>query len=471
LGTLSNDDDPPPPAMAVGDATGEEGDALGFTLNLSSPPAPGQTATVDWALEGTTGEGNATEGTDYSAASGSLVFTAGETEQTVSVPTIEDAIHEADETFSLKLTKPASPGTGGYTYNLATDTGTGTITNDDAAPTLSIDDVTLDTEGGTGDTNVATFTVTKTGLTDRAVGVDFATADGTATEGADYTGTTGQLSFATDEVSKEIAVEVKGDTLDEADESFSVTLSEVTGGASIVDGEGTGTIKDDDAESVAFSIADVTVTEGNSGTLTANLAVSKSVATGRTTTVKYATANATANSATDYDATSGTLSFGPDEASKNVAVEVRGDLLDENNEWFVVNLSEPTNASIADAQAAGVIIDDDATPTMWIGNGTANETSGAECTLTVRLSAPSGRKMMVHYATQSDTAGTSDYVAKSGDLIFNFREQSKQIKIAVRSDTRDESTERFFVKLSGITPSNAATFSDDSGTCRIFDND
>ena len=256
IGTITNDDAPPPPSMSANDSSGNEGDSVNFTVTLSTPPGPGQTATVDWALEGTTGEGNATEGVDYADASGSALFTAGESEQTISVPTIEDAVDEPAESFSVRLTKPSVPGTGGYNYNVARDLGVGTIVDDDAPPAVSIDDVSVLTEGATGDSNVATFTVTKTGVTEGTVKVKFATADQTAAAGSDYEASNGEVTFAPDETTKQITVNVTGDELDEVDETFAVNLSEPSG-VSIEDGVGVGTIADDDAATTSFSIGDV----------------------------------------------------------------------------------------------------------------------------------------------------------------------------------------------------------------------
>lgn len=467
LGTIANDDVAPPPSMSVSDASGNEGDAANFVVTLSSPPGPGQTAVVDWALEAAEGEGVATEGTDYQDLSGSAVFTAGEDEQTISVPTTEDLVDELDETFTLKLTKPSPAGSGGYTYSIAQDFAVGTITDDDAAPSLSVGDVRVEAEGAGGETAVATFTVTKNGLTDRAVTVHYATADDAAVAGADYVESAGELSFAPEETEKQVSVNVSGDGLDEIDETFVVQLSEASG-ATIGDDAGVGTIVDDDEAAASFAIGDVTVSEGSGA---ASVTVTRTGETGRTTTVKWATADATARKVADYTESSGSLSFASDETSKSVSVPVRGDAMDESNEWFLVNLSEATDAAITDAQAVAVITDDDAAPAISIGDGTVLERSDNSCNLTVKLTGRSSREITVQYATASGTAGTADYAAKSGSLRFAPGAGSAVIKIYAKHDTRDEPTERFSVKLSGIAPAGSATFADSTGTCSITDND
>jgi hypothetical protein len=470
VGTITNDDATPAPSMVVSDASGAEGSPSDFNVTLSSPPGPGQTATVDWNLVEVPGVGSATEGTDYAVASGSSVFTAGESDQTISAASIQDAVYEGTETFGLELTQPEISGTGGYVYTISDGTGVGSITDDADAPTLSIGNATVDPEGAIEDSNVATFTVTKSGLTNMPVTVHYATADATAADLTDYTAKTGDLSFASDETSKEITVSTLGDALDEVNETFNVVLSDANG-ATIADGQGVGTITDDDAAVASFAIGDVTVTEGDSGTSVATLTVTKSGASGQTATVDFTTADGKATSGLDYTTTSGSLSFAAVDTSKTITVPIKGDVLDEPGEWLFVNLTNAANASITDAQGFAFISDNDVAPAISIGNDSVSESATAACTLLVKLSAPSGRDVTVNYTTVNGTAGTSDYVAKSSNVKFVAGDDAVQIKIFARADSKDEPTEKFTVKMSGISPAGSATFANTTGTCSIIDND
>jgi hypothetical protein len=119
----------------------------------------------------------------------------------------------------------------------------GTIQNDDALPTVSINDVSM-AEGNSGTKNF-TFTVTLSAASGQTVTMNFATANGTATAGSDYTATSGSLSFAPGTTSKTIAVVVIGDKTKEPDETFFVNLSSVVN-ATMVKGQGIGTIVNDD---------------------------------------------------------------------------------------------------------------------------------------------------------------------------------------------------------------------------------
>ena len=134
-----------------------------------------------------------------------------------------------------------------------------------SAGSVSITDVTV-VEGNSG-TKVATFTVTRTGGT-AAFAVNYGTADGTATVAdGDYVASSGTLTFAAGINSQTVSVTVKGDTKFEADEMFLLNLSGATNGAVIGDGQGLGTISNDDAQPPGtVTVSDVTVVEGNSGT-------------------------------------------------------------------------------------------------------------------------------------------------------------------------------------------------------------
>jgi hypothetical protein len=223
------------------------------------------------------------------------------------------------------------------------------------AASLSINDVTV-TEGNTGTTS-AIFTVTLSLASSQTVTVNYATANGTATAGSDYTATTGTVTFAPGATSQTITVAVLGDTRNEANETFFVNLS-TPSNATIADGQGQGTILNDDALP-ALSINNVTVTEGNTGTTPAVFTVTLSVASGQTVTVNYATADGKATAGSDYTATAGTLTFTPGATSQTITVAVLGDTVKESTETFFVNLSNATNATIASGRGRGSILDND----------------------------------------------------------------------------------------------------------------
>ena len=148
--------------------------------------------------------------------------------------------------------------------------------------------------------------------------------------------------------------------MDEYDQAFYVNLSGVSPGNSIIDGQGQGMILDNDPPPTITITAKVSAKEGNSGTTTFNFIVTLSAPSEKEVRVNFATANGTATTAdNDYVAKSGTLIFAAGQTSKTISVTVKGDKKKEATETFFVNLSSPTNATIAGAQGIGEILDDD----------------------------------------------------------------------------------------------------------------
>ncbi len=224
----------------AGAASVVEGDTAAYTVTLS---APGQTDVV----VNLTYTGVAQDGSDYTGVT-SVTIPAGSTSASFTIPTINDVLVEGSEVFNIQITSAS----GGNFEDLqvsqtAGNVSTSIIDNDTAPPidtVFSVADASID-EGG-----LMTFTVTRSGDAQTSQTVDFATSIGagnTAGTG-DFTAHSGTLTFAQGETSKTFTVQTTQDALDEADETFTVSLSNATGGATISAsaGEATGTILDDD---------------------------------------------------------------------------------------------------------------------------------------------------------------------------------------------------------------------------------
>jgi hypothetical protein len=222
----------------------------------------------------------------------------------------------------------------------------------------------------------------------------------------------------------------------------------------------------------SIAISNVAVTEGNSGTKNATFNVTLSKTSASTVTVHYATVDGTATDTSDYQAKSGTLSFAPGETSKPISVLVNGDTTPEPNETFAVNLSAPTNATIADSQGVGTITNDDQSPpAIAISNVTVTEgNSGTKnATFNVTLSKTSTSTITVNFSTESNTATAgSDYVANTGSLTFSPGQTSKTIAVVYNGDTTFEPNEKFFVNLYNATN---ATIGDSQGIGTINNDD
>ncbi len=225
----------------------------------------------------------------------------------------------------------------------------------------------------------------------------------------------------------------------------------------------------------ALSVADASVTEGNTGTRTLTFTVARTGDTTKTSSVRYATANgtATAGIAGDYVARPlTTLSFAAGETAKPVIVTVNGDLVAEATETFYLQLSSPVGATISDASATGMILNDDSATTLAVDNVRVTEGhSGTRpATFTVTRSGVTSTASSVRYATMNGTATAgSDYVARALTTVnFAAGETAKSVAVTVIGDMTVEPSETFFVKLSSPT---GATILDNTGAATIVNDD
>ena len=300
----------------------------------------------------TTVAGTAKPGKDYVAKTGKLDFPAGTLgPQYVRIQVICDRMDEDDETFTVKLYNPTN-------VVITPLGGAGTIRDDDPAPTMTINDVVVSEAAA-----AALVTVRLSAPCGRPVSVQYATANGTATAGADYRAKAGTVSFVPNPTTgatattQTIRVPIINDALDEPRETFKIRLLPPCNVA-IGRASATVTILDNDPPPT-ISIRDVAVQEGNAGIGYAVFTVFLSAPGGLPINVRYATANVTALAGSDYRATSGTLTFAPGATTRTVSVAIFGDTARESNETFRVTLSGPTNSTLARAAAIGTILNDD----------------------------------------------------------------------------------------------------------------
>ena len=452
---------------------GDDGDTatLSYTVTLAGDTT--QEVTVDYADAGTAGGGTATSGADYEPITGGTLTFApgGATTQTIDVTVRGDIIDEPnEETVIVMLSNPVNA-------TIATNTGTGTITDNDPEPMLAIDSPNM-FEGDDGDTATLRYTVTLSGDTEREVTVGYADAGaGTAESGTDYEALTrGTLTFAPGGATAlNIDVTVMGDLDDEGDEETVVVRLSGAVNATITTPDGTGTITDDD-DPPALAIDSPRVDEGDSGPATLSYTVTLTGTTAQTVMVDYADAGSgTATSGTDYETiTGGTLIFTPGGATtQTIAVTVTGDTIDEANETVILRLSNPVEATITPPDGIGTITDDDDPPILTISSPTMNEgNSGRAMLRYVVTSGDTEREVTVDYAdlgTGTATSGTDYDPITAGTLTFAPGGAATQnIDVMVVGDTTDEANETVILRLSGAVNATIATA---DGTGTITDDD
>jgi hypothetical protein len=453
-GTIRNDD--PNPAMTIADASLTEGVSKNAIVKVSLLKASANTVTVQYA----TADGSATAGSDYTAVSGTLTFKPGQTAKSISVPILDDTVAEPDENFLVNLS-------GSSNAVLVRTQATVTIHNDDT--TLSINNVQV-TEGGIGGATSADFTVSLSAAVSFPVTVNYATANGTAAASEDYAVNNGTLTFAPNQTSQTVSVQVFGDTQYEPSETFFVNLSGA-GNAIISQAKGTGTILNNNPPPTV-SISNVSQAEGSSGTTPFTFMVRLSASADVTVTVPYSTADGSATAPTDYTAAGGTLTFSPGQTSKTISVLVNGDTDSGSDQNFFVNLGAPTNATLGNSQGTGTILNDNPDRLMTIGNVTTTDGSSGmkSFNFTVKLSSASTQTVTVEYATADGTATAAegDYLPTAGVLTFLPGKTTQTVTVKVNGNTTVEADENFVVDLSNLVNARLIT---SQGVGTILDDD
>jgi hypothetical protein len=344
LATIVDDD--AVPVLSVNDVSVTEGNAgtttARFTVTLSA--ASGKAVTFDWS----TAAGSATAGVDYVTANGSRTTAAGATTATVDITVNGDTLPELDETFRLILGNPGNA-------TIGDSVGVGTIIDDELEAVIDIDEPTL-VEGQSG-TGTLGFSVTLSHATAIPVTVDWNTAPGTASDGTDFLGASGTVTFLPLDISETVQVTVNGDLNYEWDETLTLDLSNGTG-APIGDAQGIGTIVNDDTLPIA-SVTDASIIEGNAGTSRLSFTVSLAGASDVAASVDYATTGTAATAGSDFVSASGALTIPAGTTSGTVHVVVNGDVTYESNETLSLMLSNPTDATVGDGTAQGTILNDD----------------------------------------------------------------------------------------------------------------
>lgn len=411
-----------------------------------------------------TSDGTATAGSDYVGTNGTLVFPAGETFLSFTIPIIDDFSLESDETVQLTLFNP----TGGATLG-PQPIATLTILSDDSAlrfsaPTYHFNENVIN--------QVAILTVVRVGSSLGVVSVDFATlTNGTATPGVDFTPANGTLEFADGETNKTFTFAILNDTLVEGDETVNVRLTNPGGAFLLAPSEATVTIVDDEfaGGNVAFAAASFSVAENG---VSATITVIRTNGNTGAITVDFATGGGTATPGLDYTPTSGTLVFGDGETTKTFTVLVLEDTLVEGNETVLLTLFNPTGGAtiVGPPTVALTILDNDVSLIFSSPAYLVNESDGT-LTITVLRQNGSNGVVTVQYATSNLTASAgSDYLATSGTLIFSDGETLKTFTIVIQEDTSVEGDETLLLTLSNPT-GGAQLGTPSSATVTIVDND
>ena len=376
----------------------------GGTVTITAARTGGSygSASVNYA----TANGTAAAGSDYTSKSGTLNWSDGDSaSKTFTVSITDDSTYEGNETFVVNLSGASGASLG------TPSTATITINDNETPPpgSLQLSSATYSvTENG----GTVTITATRTSGSYGAASVNYATANGTATAGSDYTSKSGTLNWSDgDSASKTFTVSITDDTAFDGDETFTVSLSGASGASLGAPSSATVTIVDNDTPArgtLQFNSATYSVAE-NDGSVT--LSVTRQGGSYGAASVNYATANGAATAGSDYTTRSGTLNWADGESTtKTFSVPILDDSTYEGNETFTTTLSGAVGSSLGSPSTTTVTIQE-------------NEVQPDTQKPTVQITAPTTATSYNSPTNRLNIGGTaSDNVGVTSVKARNFRD-------------------------------------------------
>jgi hypothetical protein len=458
------------PTLSINDVQVREGNSgtvtASFTVSLSSPTDRDVTFTY------TTFADTAMDGSDFTAQTQTVTILQGARSAKVDIVVLGDIAKEGDETFNVQLSAP------GKATLAAKSNGVGTIVDDDVLYRIvnPANQASSAIQADEGLSNGVTLLVTRD-ASGFAGTVRVTTFDGTAMAGptGDYTALDIMVSFAADEVQKEVRVPLTDDARFEGNEQFTVALSAPTSGI-IAPGSGVATVTLVDNEPPpTISVANVNVTEGGNATFTVRL----SGVSDRPIEIFYFTQDGTALAGSDYTGISAgspqSLVIPAGSTTGLIRIATTPDTRVEADETFTLKLQSTSAGTFSDDTATGTIVNND-TVSIGINNVVVVEGNSGQrqAVFTVSLAAVSDAPVTVAFQTANGAGVTgaragSDYLARAGNLVFAPGELTKTISVPILGDRISELDEAFLVKLSTSTP--GAGFSDAEGVGKIVDDE
>jgi hypothetical protein len=418
----------------------EAGGSITVRLTLSEPLA--KQASVRLATSGS----SATAGLDFRLSPNPpderVVFAPGETSKSISVIVRNDVRREGNESIRLSLESPVN-------CELDNNSATEVVIRDDDAYAVSLLGPSEPVRPGNG----ANFTLRLSSPATRAETFVLSTSDETALANIDYRPIIDrEITVPRGASSVRFVVPTIASNSYEPNETFlmrakATTLDTPSPEAARV------TIGANLTPTPSLSVSDVTVAEGNSGSVPASFVVRLSGQHSLPVTVRYETADdSAAISNGDYMQASGTLTFAPGETTKTVAVMVVGDATYELAETFRLLLTNPVAATLSRATAIATITNDDPSPplpSISIFNASVTEGNSGDpfANFVVTLSSTFVVPVSVGFATQLGTAVATDFLPRQGRLTFAPGETSKTIRVQVIADQIYEPNETFTVRL------------------------
>lgn len=445
------------------DITVTEGTNLNaiFRIELSHPWLAADN--VDVTFDYYTTAGTAASGQDFSPTTGSATIASGDSFVDISVPITNDILNETDEDFTLSINNVVEA-----VESIVS--GTATIQDNDALPTISVNDQTFNEDAGTVSLQVSLNT--ESGKT---VSANYNIVDNTATQPEDYSATnySGTISFNPGEKDKNISISIVDDNIYEpgSNESFNVQISSLSNAAA---GNTNATISIIDNEVLpTITVSNASEIEGTNIEFQAILSHPSAV----DVTFDYQTVlsngpgNAKQNDFINFTTFStGTITIPAGSTSADFPIFVtKDDNANEQTEEFVVNFSSVNNASLVNTSAIGTILDNEGNPTLSISDASATEGNSIDFTITV--SPVRSTDINFEYRTTNGTANSPADFNGTGWTSITLPANQTNINLSINTvqDTDEEGNENFTIEIGN--PPSKVDIGISTATGTIIDDD
>lgn len=289
----------------------------------------------------------AVSGSDFAPTTGTLTFGPGVTQQTITVPIVNDSELENDESFTIELTNP----TDGALLNYLRRFHTVSIVNDDSPATIEFAASSTSIAEGAGQ---AVVTIVRSGNTSSSASVQVSASNGSAASGSDYSFQPSTVTFAPGVSEQTVAVSIVDDSVGEGSEQFDLVLSNPGGGANL-GGQTTHTVTilgNDAAAVIAFATMASSAAEASGSTI---VTLIRSGNTATTATVQISAVDGTAFNGREYSFVTRTVTFDPGVTEQTVTVVLIDDSFTEAVDSFSLMLSNPGGGAILGSQISHMI--------------------------------------------------------------------------------------------------------------------
>ncbi|WP_168204113.1 Calx-beta domain-containing protein [Aliikangiella coralliicola] len=449
----------------------------GFSVDVKVTRTNGdyEELTVDYTMQdGSDPDSSATATNDYIFVADTLTFVDGETEQTITVNVVDDSTYEGDESFTVTLNNLQSIGDSSL-GSVATTTIT--IQEDDPVPPageIGFEFAADQVNENDGDISLK---VVRDGGSYGEVSVSLVTQDDSATATNDYVASSQTLTFADGEIEKVITISLVNDNVYESDESFSVVLSNVTGGATLGTSTATVTILDDEpvppAGVLSIENDSYQVNENDSSF---DISVIRTGGDFGTISVDIVSQNDSATAGDDYQSINQTLTFADGEIAKTVSVNLIDDSTYEGDESFNLELTNVVGTSINNPNNSTVtILEDDAVPPAGViqfsgATYSVDEGDGSLTVTVVRSNGSFGDASIGISVEGGSATNLLDYRLSDEQLTFVDGETSLSFTILILDDSEYEGEENLTLRLTHLN-GDASLGSIEQTTITIAEND